>query len=120
MTEAPRCERATGLFGLQRALKTIEDFTEFEQDTADFDGDIVIATNKGVPLVRESQVDFMADFEETLDFPSASKLEVFCKLIRQDDATIISLAQIFGLCGPNRSRPHRHCLWNRLPKCGRG
>src|ERR1700675_4234135 len=29
------------LFGSQRALKTIEDFTEFEQRTAYFDGDIV-------------------------------------------------------------------------------
>jgi cytochrome c peroxidase len=31
------------LFGSQRALKTIEDFTEFEQRTAYFDGDIVTA-----------------------------------------------------------------------------
>jgi len=36
------------LFGSQRALKTVEDFTEFEQRTAYFDGDIVIATKKGV------------------------------------------------------------------------
>src|SRR5712664_4237552 len=58
------------LFGSQRALKTIEDFTEFEQRTAYFDGDIVIATKKGVnPLERGSQVDFMADFQEMLDFP---------------------------------------------------
>ena len=35
------------LFGSQRALKTVEDFTEFEQRTAYFDGDIVIATKKG-------------------------------------------------------------------------
>jgi hypothetical protein len=34
--------------------------------------------------------------------------------------TIISRAQTFGLCGPNQSRPHRHCLWNRLPECGHG
>jgi cytochrome c peroxidase len=36
------------LFGSQRALKTIEDFTEFEQRTAYFDGDTVIAAKKGV------------------------------------------------------------------------
>ena len=60
------------LFGSQRALKTVEDFTEFEQRTAYFDGDIVTATKKGVnPLERGSQVDFMADFEEMLDFPPA-------------------------------------------------
>jgi cytochrome c peroxidase len=69
------------LFGTQRALKTVEDFTEFEQRTAYFDGDIVIATKKGVnPLERGSQVDFMADFQEMLDFPPAPKLDVFGKL----------------------------------------
>jgi cytochrome c peroxidase len=69
------------LFGSQRALKTIEDFTEFEQRTAYFDGDIAIATKKGVnPLGRGSQVDFMADLEEMLDFPPAPKLDVFGKL----------------------------------------
>jgi cytochrome c peroxidase len=69
------------LFGSQRALKTVEDFTEFEQRTAYFDGDIVIATKKGVnPLERGSQVDFMADFQEMLDFPPAPKLDVFGKL----------------------------------------
>jgi cytochrome c peroxidase len=70
------------LFGSQRALKTVEDFTEFEQRTAYFDGDIVIATKKGVnPLDRGSQVDFMADFQEILDLPPAPKLDVFGKLI---------------------------------------
>ena len=40
------------------------------------------ATKKGVnPLERGSQVDFMADFQEMLDFPPAPKLNVFGKLI---------------------------------------
>jgi cytochrome c peroxidase len=70
------------LFGSQRALKTVEDFTEFEQRTAYFDGDIVTATKKGVnPLERGSQVDFMADFEEMLDFPPAPKLDLLGKLV---------------------------------------
>jgi cytochrome c peroxidase len=69
------------LFGTQRALKTVEDFTEFEQRTAYFDGDMVEATKKGVnPLDRGSQVDFMADFQEILDFPPAPKLDVLGKL----------------------------------------
>jgi cytochrome c peroxidase len=69
------------LFGSQRGLKTIEDFTQFEQRTAYFDGDIVIATKKGVnPLERGSQVDVMADFEEMLDLPPAPKLDLFGKL----------------------------------------
>ena len=53
------------LFGSQRALKTVEDFTEFEQRAAYFDGDPVIATKKGVNVLeRGSQVHFMAEFQE--------------------------------------------------------
>jgi hypothetical protein len=45
------------LFGSQRALKSVEDFTEFEQRAAYFDGDPVIATKKGVNILeRGSQV----------------------------------------------------------------
>ena len=66
------------LFGSQRALKSVEDFTEFEQRAAYFDGDPVIATKKGVNVLeRGSQVHFMAEFEELLDFPPAPKLDVF-------------------------------------------
>ena len=65
------------LFGSQRALKTVEDFTEFEQRAAYFDGDPVIATKKGVNILeRGSQVHFMAEFEALLDFPPAPKLRV--------------------------------------------
>ncbi len=69
------------LFGSQRALKSVEDFTEFEQRAAYFDGDPVIATKKGVnPLERGSQVHSMAEFQEILDFPPAPKLDLFGKL----------------------------------------
>lgn len=69
------------LFGSQRALKTIEDFTEFEQRAAYFDGDPVIATKKGVNILeRGSQVHFMAEFQALLDFPPAPKLNLFGKL----------------------------------------
>ena len=69
------------LFGSQRALKTVEDFTEFEQRGAYFDGDPVIATKKGVNVLeRGSQVHFMAEFQELLDFPPAPKLNIYGKL----------------------------------------
>ncbi len=69
------------LFGSQRALKTVEDFTEFEQRAAYFDGDPVIATKKGVNILeRGSQVHFMAEFQALLDFPPAPKLDVFGKI----------------------------------------
>ncbi len=69
------------LFGSQRALKTVEDFTEFEQRAAYFDGDPAQATRKGVNILeRGSQVHFMAEFQALLDFPPAPKLNVFGKL----------------------------------------
>jgi cytochrome c peroxidase len=69
------------LFGSQRALKTVEDFTEFEQAGAYFDGDQVIATKKGMnPLNRIIQVDLMAEFQEELGFPPSPKLDVFGRL----------------------------------------
>jgi cytochrome c peroxidase len=69
------------LFGSQRALKSVEDFTEFEQRAAYFDGDPVIATKKGANILeRGSQVQFMAEFQELLDFPPAPKLDIFGKL----------------------------------------
>ncbi len=69
------------VFGSQRALKTVEDFTEFEQRAAYFDGDPVIATKKGVNVLeRGSQIHDMGEFQEILDFPPAPKLDVFGKL----------------------------------------
>ncbi len=69
------------LFGSQRALKTVEDFTEFEQRGAYFDGDHVIAAKKGVNVLeRGSQVHFMAEFQAILDFPPTPKLNLFGKL----------------------------------------
>ncbi|NWF73605.1 MAG: cytochrome B6 [Nitrospirae bacterium] len=65
------------LFGSQRALKSLEDFTEFEQRGAYFDGDHVIGSKKGANILdRGSQVHFMAEFQELLDFPPAPKLGI--------------------------------------------
>lgn len=69
------------LFGSQRALKTVEDFTEFEQRAAYFDGDICMAAKKGVNVLeRGSQVHFMAEFLALLDFPPAPKLNIYGEL----------------------------------------
>src|SRR5262245_64722270 len=99
------------LFGSQRALKTIEDFTEFEQRAAYFDGDIVIATKKGVNVLeRGSQVHAMAEFQELLDFPPAPKLDVFNKLDRDkaSPAELRGEAVFFGKgrCSECHGGPH--------------
>ena len=87
------------LFGSQRALKSVEDFTEFEQRAAYFDGDPVIATKKGVNILeRASQVHFMAEFQALMDFPPAPKLNVYGRLDPQK-ATVNELngqAVFFG------------------------
>jgi cytochrome c peroxidase len=81
------------LFGSQRAMKSVEDFTEFEQRAAYFDGDPVSATKKGVNILeRGSQVHFMAEMQALFDFPPAPKLDVLGRL----DATKASPAELRG------------------------
>ncbi len=98
-TPALRGVNVQRLFGSQRALKSVEDFTEFEQRAAYFDGDPVIATKKGVNILeRGSQVHFMAEFQELLDFPPAPKLDVFGKLDpkKATEAELRGQALFFG------------------------
>lgn len=81
------------LFGSQRALASIEDFTEFEQRAAYFDGDPVLATKKGVnPLDRGLQVHHMAEFQNILDFPPAPKLGLDGRL----DPALATAAELRG------------------------
>jgi cytochrome c peroxidase len=81
------------LFGSQRALRSVEDFTEFEQRAAYFDGDPVIAQKKGVNVLdRGSQVHAMAEFQR--------------KLPRQvDNSKVESLALYKTSAGVNPPRP---------------
>lgn len=70
------------IHGSKRSLRSVEDFTEFEQRTAYFDGDHVTAAKKGVHLPdRSSQVSMMAQMQNMFDFPPAPKLDSFGKLI---------------------------------------
>jgi len=75
------------IHGSKRSLRSVEDFTEFEQRTAYFDGDHVTAAKKGVNLPdRTSQVAMMAQMQNMFDFPPAPKLDEFGKL-RPEKAT---------------------------------
>ena len=63
------------IHGSKRSLRSVEDFTEFEQRTAYFNGDHVSATRKGVHLPdRPNQVAMMAQMQNIIDFPPAPKL----------------------------------------------
>ena len=69
------------IHGSKRSLRSIEDFTEFEQRTAYFNGDHVSATRKGANLPdRTNQVAMMAQMQNIIDFPPAPKLDVFGRL----------------------------------------
>jgi cytochrome c peroxidase len=99
-------------FGSQRALSSVEDFTEFEQRAAYFDGDDVIATKKGVNVLeRGSQVHFMAEFQKLLDFPPAPKLRVVDGKLDPAKATQAELhgQELFfgkGQCATCHTPPH--------------
>lgn len=69
------------IHGSKRSLRSIEDFTEFEQRSAYFDGDQVTASKKGInALDRATEVAPMAQLQNMLDFPPAPKLDIYGKL----------------------------------------
>jgi cytochrome c peroxidase len=98
------------VFGSQRALMSVEDFTEFEQRAAYFDGDPVLATKKGInPLERGSQVHNMAEFQKILDFPPAPKLGLDGKLTSAATASELRGQELFfgkARCSECHSGPH--------------
>jgi cytochrome c peroxidase len=99
------------LFGSQRALKSVEDFTEFEQRAAYFDGDHVIAAKKGLNILdRGHQVHSMAEFQAILDFPPAPKLGIDGKLDeKKTSESEIRGQQLFfgkGNCGGCHPAPY--------------
>jgi cytochrome c peroxidase len=71
------------IHGSKRSLRSIEDFTQFEQRTAYFNGDHVSATRKGANLPdRTNQVAMMAQMQNIIDFPPAPKLDPLGRLDR--------------------------------------
>jgi cytochrome c peroxidase len=62
------------IHGSKRSLRSVEDFTEFEQRTAYFNGDPIHAMKKGMNILDRIQVTHMAQMQNMLDFPPAPKL----------------------------------------------
>src|SRR5436190_301108 len=62
------------IHGSKRSLRSVEDFTEFEQRTAYFNGDEVHASKKGMNILDRIQVSHMAQMQNMFDFPPAPKL----------------------------------------------
>jgi cytochrome c peroxidase len=62
------------IHGSKRSLPSVEDFTEFEQRTAYFNGDEINAAKKGMNILDRIPVAHMAQMQNMLDFPPAPKL----------------------------------------------
>jgi len=68
------------IHGSKRSLRSVEDFTEFEQRTAYFNGDSIRAMKKGFQEIPRSLVPHMAQAQNMLDFPPAPKLNLLGRL----------------------------------------
>ena len=69
------------IHGSKRSLRSVEDFSEFEQRTAYFNGDHMSAQRKGVNLPnRDDNVAEMAQTQNIIDFPPAPKLDPLGRL----------------------------------------
>ena len=68
------------IHGSKRSLRSVEDFTEFEQRTAYFNGDQIHAMKKGAVILDRVRVSHMAQMQNMFDFPPAPKLNVLGRL----------------------------------------
>jgi cytochrome c peroxidase len=68
------------IHGSKRSLRSVEDFTEFEQRTAYFNGDPIRAMKKGITILDRVRVSHMAQMQNMFDFPPMPKLDPTGKL----------------------------------------
>jgi len=73
--------------GSKRSLRSVEDFTEFEQRTAYFNGDMIHAFKKGANILDRVQVSHMAQMQNMFDFPPAPKLDPMTARLDRRNAT---------------------------------
>jgi cytochrome c peroxidase len=68
------------IHGSKRSLRSVEDFTEFEQRSAYFNGDPIHAVKKGMNILDRIPVSHMAQMQNMFDFPPAPKLDPMGRL----------------------------------------
>lgn len=98
------------IHGSKRSLRSVEDFTEFEQRTAYFNGDAIHAMKKGMNLLDRIQVSHMAQTQNMFDFPPTPKLDPTTGRLDHSKATPSELAgeKVFfgkGQCGSCHAAP---------------
>lgn len=68
------------IHGSKRSLRSVEDFTEFEQRTAYFNGDPIRPMKKGFQELPRSVIPHMAQAQNMFNFPPAPKLTLTGRL----------------------------------------
>src|SRR5688572_3655040 len=75
------------IHGSKRSIRSVEDFTEFEQRTAYFNGDPIRAMKKGMNIIDRVPVAHMAQMQNMIDFPPAPKLDPLTGRLDRTKAT---------------------------------
>jgi hypothetical protein len=71
----------------KRSLRSVDDFTEFEQRTPYLNGDEIHAIKKGMNILDRVQVSHMAQMQNMLDFSPAPKLNPTTGRLNRAQAT---------------------------------
>jgi cytochrome c peroxidase len=98
------------IHGSKRSLRSVEDFTEFEQRTAYFNGDEIHAAKKGMNILDRIQVSHMAQMQNMFGFPPAPKLDPATGRLVRERATQSEMRgeEVFfgkGQCGTCHPAP---------------
>jgi len=98
------------IHGSKRSLRSVEDFTEFEQRTAYFNGDEIHAAKKGMNILDRIQVSHMAQMQNMFDFPPALKVSATTGRLIRSQATPSEIRgeDVFfgrGQCGTCHAAP---------------
>ena len=75
------------IHGSKRSIRSVEDFTEFEQRTAYFNGDPIRAMKKGMNIIDRVPVAHMAQMQNMIDFPPAPHLDPMTGRLDRTKAT---------------------------------
>ncbi|WP_439624210.1 cytochrome B6 [Gemmata sp.] len=68
------------IHGSKRSIRSLDDFTEFEQRTAYFNGDPIRAAKKGMQEIPRLNIPHASQAQAMLDFPPAPKLNLLGRL----------------------------------------
>ena len=93
------------IHGSKRSIRSVEDFTEFEQRTAYFNGDPIRAMKKGMNIIDRVPVAHMAQMQNMIDFPPAPKLDPMTGRLDRGKATASKRRAKTSSSGKRNVRP---------------